>query len=240
MHSCPRLLPPQTLSVHKQHLQLDAPVSPLGDPCPLRPNFPSICAARGSSEAHPPPSSPRFTPRHLPFLSWLLHDCLPAPWGVCARESPAVGRAGVLPSPQLIPPQGQSHLHKRQLRPSPASFKPSHTSRGLWKMSEFLTSGHKAPGHLVPAHLPQPVLCGRPLAPWPAPSAFVFLAPPTTDPLPWLCPLPGPSLLLHLTQPLLIVPSSALTSPPLKGLLYPQHRERPWPLLLLPPILPTA
>lgn len=106
VHSCPRLLPPQTLSAHKQHLQLEAPVSPLGDPRPLRPNFPSICTARGSSEAHPPPSPPCFTPRQLPFLSRLLHGCLPALWGGCAWKSPAVGRAGVLPSPQLIPPQG--------------------------------------------------------------------------------------------------------------------------------------
>ncbi|CAK7301842.1 hypothetical protein VULLAG_LOCUS9267 [Vulpes lagopus] len=82
-----------------------------------------------------------------------------------------------LPSRQFIPSKDQSHLHKRQLRPSHASFKPSQTSQGLQKMSEFLVVGLKAPGHLVPSHVPQPMLCSRPLAPWPATLALVFLCP---------------------------------------------------------------
>ena len=112
-----------------------------GDPCSPHPSFPSIRAARCSTEAHSPSSSPRVTPHHLPFLPQLLYGCLPT----------------------IYPPhRGQSHLHKRQSRPSLAGFTlPNFSERR--EDVQFLTMNHKALSHLVPAHLPPPVLHGRPL-----------------------------------------------------------------------------
>lgn len=210
--SCSRLLPPQPLSLHKQH-QLDAPAPPLGDPC-----SPPPCTPTSHPSALPaPPSSPCFAPRHLPSLPRLLHGCLPA-------STPALPTIYPLTGAKAIFIKGNSDHHLPALNPPKllrASGRCPNSSPRVTK-PQVIRSLPTCPNRCSVAG---PSLPGQPPAP-PRPGLCV---PCSSDlrPLPWLCPLPGPSLLLHLTQPLLTVPSSALNLASSERPPYPQHRKRP-------------